>query len=427
DPARLDAHDPRAARDHLGFRDPHLRPGGDEPAAYLRRLLRGDPLRALPGGAPDPAALRRAAPAARDAAHGARARHDLPAHLQRRGEAGPCHNAGDLDPDRLRHDVLARPVFPQLPSPLRLQVPPSRRGRLPHRLHVHASRLRGQRRPPLGLTRAGRLPALGVRPHRAHHFFRGLPGRDARPSGGDEPHHPRGTDTGPQVLRTRSTRLGGLVGPPGLREGPREQPPLLRRAALDAVRGHRPHRLRVARLGALLRGVVPGLPALRPRKGAGAGLARPVGVPGHRRVPDPAEHLQHRRRGPARHGPRRRLRPDDPRGRDGLRLLRDSQRARAPRGDGRPARLSRFRLPGDEDSPARRGRRLQAPRLRADGDVRHPDPRHRWRGYEGHTAHRHHAPLRLLRGLLGGRQLYPHGPPAPHLRAGRAARGGGLL
>ncbi|CAA9406035.1 MAG: FtsW-like cell division membrane protein CA_C0505, partial [uncultured Rubrobacteraceae bacterium] len=427
DPARRHAHDTRAARDHARFRDPHLRPGGDQPAPHLRRLLRGHPLRALPGGAPDPAALRRAALAPRDAAYGPRARHDLPPHVQRRWQGGPGHNPGRLDPDRLRHDVPARPLFPQLPPPLRLQVPARRRRRPAHSLHVHASGLRGERRPTVDLSRPRRLPALGVRPHRAHRLFRGVPGRDAGPPGGDEPHRSRRPDPGPEVLRARGARLGGLSRTPGLREGSGLKPPLLRRSPFDAVRGDRPHRLRPARHGALLRGVVSGVSALRSRQGAGAGLARPVVVPRHGRVPDTPEHLQHRRRRPARHGSRRGLRPDHPRGRDGLRLLGGRQRARATRGDRRAARLSRVRLPGDEDSPARRGRRLQAARLRAYGDVRHPDPRHRRRGNQGDTAHRHHAPLRLLRGLLGRRQLYPDRPPPARLRAGRPARRGGLL
>ena len=64
---------------------------------------------------------------------------------------------------------------------------------------------------------------------------------------------------------------------------------------------------------------------------------------------------------------------------------------------------------GGSRSRCSRGRVLEAPRLRAHRNVRPPDPRHRRRGDEGHTADRHHAPLRLLRRLLRRGQLHPDG------------------
>ena len=86
--------------------------------------------------------------------------------------------------------------------------------------------------------------------------------------------------------------------------------------------------------------------------------------------------------------------------------------------DGRAARLPRLHLQGDQDSAPRRGRRLQAPRLRADGHVRPADAHHRRGGHQGDTPDRDHAPLRLLRRLFGGRQLRPDGPPVARLREG---------
>ena len=139
-------------------------------------------------------------------------------------------------------------------------------------------------------------------------------------------------------------------------------------------------------------------------------------------LPDPAEHLQHRRRRPDGDGPRGGVLPDHPRGRDGLHLRRHRERDGAVRGDRGAAGVPGVRVPGDQDLPSRRGRVLEAPRLRAHGDVRPPDPGHRGRGDEGHTADWHHPALRLLRRLLGGRQLHPDGPAAGDLGEGRPPR-----
>ncbi|CAA9405652.1 MAG: FtsW-like cell division membrane protein CA_C0505, partial [uncultured Rubrobacteraceae bacterium] len=429
DPARHAPHDHRPPHNHPGFRDPHLRPGGEQPASHLRRLLRRYHGRALPRRQDLAPPLRCAAAADGDAPDRRRADHDLPPHLRGAGGREPSNHSGRLDPGGERRPRISGALLPRLPEALRLQIPfgPGRR-RL-RSLDLHAFRLRGQRGAALAADRARHLPALGVRQNRADHLLRRLSGREARPLGGDEQVVHGHTTTGAEVFRTRGARVGGIFRASHLRERPGEQPALLRRARADALRGDRPHRLRNPRRAPLRHRLLRDVHGVLARAVAREHLARPLVRPGRFGFPDLPEHLQHRRRRHKRHGPRRGLLPNHPRSRDGLRLLHHRQRAGAPGVDGPAPRLPDLRVQGHKDSPPRRGRRLQAPRLRANGHVRHADPHNRRRRHQGYPAHRHHPALRLLRRLLGGRQLRPHRLAPGRLREGREAlrrRRGGL-